>query len=679
MFDEDAASAPELNDRQREAVALRGRPVLVVAGAGSGKTKTLACRVAHLVDEGVAPERILLLTFSRRAAQEMLRRAALATGRDGLGQVWGGTFHAIACRLLRRHGTAVGVPPSFTVIDGADGADMMNLVRAELRLDRSDKRFPRKDTLSAIYSRTVNARTKLSDVLDRWFPWCRDDFERIGDVFRHYVTRKQAQGVLDYDDLLLYWHALAASPDTGPRIAQMFDHILVDEYQDTNVLQAEIVRFMCRGSTEVMVVGDDAQAIYSFRSASVQNMLDFPARHPGTVVVKLERNYRSTQAILDASNAVIAESQRRFSKELWTNRPEGARPALVTCEDEGDQSDAVCRRVLDARERGVDLRSQAVLFRAGHHSSALEVELARRNIPFVKYGGLKFMESAHVKDVVSLLRILENPADEIGWFRVLQLLDGIGPAAARRIMSALRVSGHGGDSPLRTLVERPPRVPARAAADFDALRTVVADCALDTTLEVPAEIERVRRFLEPIFARVYSATASRLKDIERLEQIATRYASRARLLSDLVLDPPESTADLAGRPLLDDDYLVLSTIHSAKGCEWDVVYVLHASDGMIPSDMALTDEEGLEEERRLFYVALTRARDELHVMFPRRYYLRPNGLGDAHGYAQLTRFLPEKVRRHFEESTEGAPQHGEPTPPVVASTSVARSLEHLWS
>jgi DNA helicase II / ATP-dependent DNA helicase PcrA len=679
MFDSITSTRPELNPRQQEAVALRGAPVLVVAGAGSGKTKTLACRVAHLVDEGVAPERILLLTFSRRAAQEMLRRAALATARDGLGQVWGGTFHAIACRLLRSHGTAVGVPPAFTVMDQGDGADMMNLVRAELRLDRSEKRFPRKDTLAAIYSRTVNAQTKLSEVLDRWFPWCRADFEPIGDLFRLYVERKQSQGVLDYDDLLLYWYALVASPETGPRIAEMFDHILVDEYQDTNALQAEIVRYMCQASAEVMVVGDDAQAIYSFRSATVQNMLDFPSRHPGAVVVKLERNYRSTRAILAASNAVIAESPQRFSKELWTDRDEGAKPALVTCEDEGDQSTAVCRRILDARERGVDLRSQAVLFRAGHHSSALEVELARRNIPFVKYGGLKFMESAHVKDVVALLRILENPADEMGWFRVLQLLDGVGPGAARRIMGSLRVGGHGDDSPLRRLVHESPTVPARAAADFDALRALVADCARDPALEVPAEIERVRRFLEPILGRIYSAAGSRLRDIERLEQIATRYASRARLLSDLALDPPKSTADLAGRPLLDDDYLVLSTIHSAKGCEWDVVYVLHASDGMIPSDMALTDEEGLEEERRLFYVAMTRARDEVHVMFPRRYYLRPNGLGDAHGYAQLTRFLPEKVRRHFEEATEGVAQREEPAAPVAASSSVARSLEHLWS
>jgi DNA helicase-2/ATP-dependent DNA helicase PcrA len=669
----------ELNPAQREAVAARGAPLLLVAGAGSGKTKTLACRVAHLVYEGVPPERILLLTFSRRAAQEMLRRAALATGGDGLGRVWGGTFHATACRLLRSHGTAVGVPPSFTIMDQSDGADMMNLIRAELRLDRSDRRFPRKDTLAAIYSRTVNARSRLSVVLDKWFPWCRDDFEAIGEIFKLYVERKSGQGVLDYDDLLLYWHALAGKPDSEARIDEMFDHILVDEYQDTNVLQAEIVRFMCRSSAEVMVVGDDAQAIYSFRSASVDNMLDFPSHHPGAAVLRLERNYRSTQAILSASNAVIAQARRRFSKELWTNRTDGPKPAVVSCGDEGDQCDAVCGRVLDARERGVELRSQAVLFRAGHHSSALEVELARRNIPFVKYGGLKFMESAHIKDVVALMRILENPADEIGWFRVLQLLDGVGPAAARKIMGALGVRARGDDSAVRRLLDAPPAVPARAAGDLADLRKVVAECAREPALAVAVEVERVRRFFEPIFGRVYESSASRLKDVEQLEQIATRYPSRSRFLSDLTLDPPESTADLAGRPLLDEDYLVLSTIHSAKGCEWDVVFVLHASDGMIPSDMALSNDEGLEEERRLFYVAMTRAKDELYIMFPRRYYMRPNGLGDAHGYAQLTRFLPPKVRHLFDESSEAGHRGGEWTAAPASPTPVASSLEHLWS
>ena len=656
----------------------RGAPLLVVAGAGSGKTKTLASRVAHLVHEGVPPERILLLTFSRRAAREMLRRSERVTGHAGVGRVWGGTFHAMACRLLRSQGTAVGMAPSFTVMDQSDGADMMNLIRAEMRLDRSGRRFPRKDTLAAIYSRTVNARSRLSVVLDQWFPWCRDDFEPIGEVFKLYVERKNRQGVLDYDDLLLYWHALLAAPETRPRIAGMFDQVLVDEYQDTNALQAEIVRFMCSGSAEVMVVGDDAQAIYSFRSATVDNMLEFPGHHPGTVVLKLERNYRSTQAILSASNAVIEQASRRFSKELWTDRTHGPKPALVTCRDEGGQSDAVCRRVLEARERGVDLKSQAVLFRSGHHSSALEVELARRNIPFVKYGGLKFMESAHVKDVVALMRVFENPADEIGWFRVLQLLDGVGPAAARRIMGALGVSG-GDDSTLRRLLDDPPAVPARAATDFDELRSAVAECVRRQPLAVTAEVERLRHFFEPIFRRVYDGSASRLRDVEQLAAIATRYASRSRFLSDLVLDPPESTADLAGRPLLDEDYLVLSTIHSAKGCEWDVVYVLHASDGMIPSDMALSEEEGLEEERRLFYVAMTRAKDELHIMFPRGYYLRPQGLGDAHGFAQLTRFLTPGVRHLLDETYEGGPQGDEEAAPAAPSSSVARSLEHLWS
>ena len=633
-----------LNEAQRSAVEHEGGPLLVVAGAGSGKTWTLACRVARLVDRGVRPERILLLTFTRRASREMLSRAERLTGERGLGRVWGGTFHATGNRLLRLHGRALGLSPDFTVLDRADTADLLDLIRGELELGQGEKRFPRKETLADIYSRAVNAGEKLGEVLQREFPWCAEHQQDIGRMFRVYTERKRGQHTLDYDDLLLFWHALARHPAAGPAVGELFDHILVDEYQDTNVLQAEILAGLRPEGSGLMVVGDDAQAIYAFRSATVKNILEFPDRFPGTTVVRLEQNYRSTQPILDVSNAVIARSPQRHEKTLWTARSGGGHPELLTCLDEADQADAVCRAILEHREHGTPLKEQAVLFRAGHHSDVLEVELARRNIPFVKYGGLKFLESAHVKDALAVLRIVENPRDEVSWFRVLQLLDGVGPAGARRVMAGLGVSVPG--DPLVRLLEHAVAVPARARAELDELRATVRDCSAEDLAPAP-QVERVRRFLEPLLRRRYDQPEPRLRDLEQLEQLATGFPSRERFISDLTIDPPISTSDLAGPPLLDEDYVILSTIHSAKGGEWDVVHVLHAADGMIPSDMATGDDERLEEERRLFYVALTRARDALHVYFPLRYHRSNRGLEDKHWYAQLTRFLPEDIRSLF--------------------------------
>jgi DNA helicase-2/ATP-dependent DNA helicase PcrA len=687
----------DLNAQQREAVTCGGGPVLVVAGAGSGKTMTLACRVAWLIDQGVAPERILLLTFSRRAAREMVTRAARMNGHgsDAGRRVWGGTFHAMANRLLRLHGRALGLQPDFTVLDQADGADLMNLIRGELGLSARERRFPRKDTLASIYSRTVNARERLPVVLERDFPWCAEEVEGIRSVFQAYTKRKREQNVLDYDDLLLHWRALTDVPRVGDRVASQFDHVLVDEYQDTNALQADILAGMRRPPApgNLMVVGDDAQAIYSFRSATNRNILEFASRFAGARVVKLEQNYRSTPPLLAASNAAIALSPERHEKTLWSVRQGVERPALVTCLDEAEQSDEVCRSILEHRERGTALKRQAVLFRAAHHSDLLEVELARRNIPFVKYGGLKFLEAAHVKDAMATLRVVENPNDEVSWFRVLQLLEGIGPAAARKVMEALGVRRRserpenggidaGRPSPLARLLEAPPRVPAAAAEGFAAFRSTVADCR---SLEAVApQVERVRRFLEPAFVRLYASPASRLRDLEQLEQIASGYPNRGRFLTDLTLDPPASTGDLAGPPLLDEDYVVLSTIHSAKGCEWDVVHVIHAADGMIPSDMSTGDPEQVEEERRLLYVAITRAKDSLTVYFPLRYYRRPRGLEDPHAYAQLTRFLPPEVRTRFDErcsflaDAEGDGVRADPGSAVGQRTAVDGFLAALW-
>jgi DNA helicase-2/ATP-dependent DNA helicase PcrA len=675
----------DLNPAQRTAVTHGEGPLLIVAGAGTGKTMTLASRVAFLISEGVRPERILLLTFSRRAAREMVSRAERQAGTGDVGRIWGGTFHAVANRLLRSDGRPLGLPPDFTVLDQADGADVMDLIRDDLALSSRERRFPRKDTLAAIYSRTVNAGERLGEVLERHYPWCRDEIDGIRAIFEAYTARKREQNVLDYDDLLLFWKALACSAGTGGRVAGLFDHVLVDEYQDTNALQADILEGMRPVGTprNLTVVGDDAQSIYGFRAATVRNILEFPQRFPGATVVTLEQNYRSTPPILSASNAAIALSPQRHEKTLWSERTGRRVPTLRTCLDEADQCDVLCEQVLEHREHGVPLREQAVLFRAAHHSDRLEVELTRRNIPFVKYGGLKFLETAHVKDALSMMRVLENPFDEVSWFRVLQLPDGIGPATARRLMQRIGVRRERDDqlSPLVNLLDQALEVPAAAVDGFQALRSALRGCADESVLPPAAQLERLRSFLEPVFARTYDAPDARARDLEQLELLAAGYGSRGRFLSELTLDPPSSTGDLAGPPLLDEDWLILSTIHSAKGLEWDVVHVIHAADGMIPSDMATRDDDEIEEERRLLYVAMTRARDALHVTFPMRYYRRPRGLEDPHSYAQLSRFLsPEPVRACFEViGPRVEPAASDALVDLGGSVDVDAFLAGLWS
>jgi DNA helicase-2/ATP-dependent DNA helicase PcrA len=666
-------SLGDLNAEQRGVVTTSARSVVVIAGAGSGKTKTLAARVAYLIEHGVVPSRILLLTFTRRAAREMLSRAEALTEVHSGGKPWGGTFHSVGHRLLRMYAQPVGIPGNFTVMDAPDAADLLDLVRSELGFHAGKRRFPGKDTLASIYSFVVNSEKRLHDVLGKNYPWCLEEEERIGRIFEAYTVRKREQGVLDYDDLLLYWRAILELPGIKAQIADMFDHILVDEYQDTNFIQGDILRGMRNDTNHLMAVGDDAQAIYSFRAATVRNILDFPTHHPDARVLTLERNYRSTQAILDASNAVIALAADRFVKNLWTQRGRGDKPRLITCVDEMQQSRAVRDRVLLHREAGIPLKSQAVVFRAGHHSAQLEIELSQANVPFAKYGGLKFLESAHVKDAMAFLRVLENPRDELSWWRTLKLVEGIGPAAARRMIERLGVRG--GDinvSPLQRFVSQD-----ALQGQLESLRVALADCS--EGLGAASEIDRFRLFYEPVCRRLYAAAEARLRDLDQLQGIAARYGDRRRLLTELTLDPPVSTGDLAGPPHLDDDYLVLSTMHSAKGCEWDVVHVIHAADGMIPSDMALSDREEIDEELRLFYVALTRAKNDLYVYFPLRYYHRRFGNEDPHSYGQLTRFLPPKIRGLFDCSSLGMADEDDDSVPVTAVGSVDSFLHKLWS
>ncbi|MFN2608287.1 MAG: ATP-dependent helicase [Acidimicrobiales bacterium] len=713
-----------LNDVQQAAVDHEGSPLLVVAGAGSGKTAMLASRVARLLRSGVDPSRICLLTFSRRAAAELLARAGRLSDAGAAGRVWGGTFHAVANRVLRAEGLRIGLGPSFSILDASDAGELFGLVRHDLGLShpapssrpggaRGRSRFPGAATLAAIYDRVAGTGQPLGAVVERWFPWCAADLDGIRSTFVAYTARKRERRLLDYDDLLLGWRALGSAAPSA--MAALFDHVLVDEYQDTNAVQADILAALRPGGSGLTAVGDDAQAIYGFRAASAANLADFEARFPATTVVRLEQNYRSTPPVLAVANAVMAEAAPGsvLAKRLWSARPGARRPVLRTCGDETAEAEAVCDSVLAHRDDGVALHDQAVLFRAASHADLLELALARRNIPYVKYGGLRFLEAAHVKDLMALLRVLDNPTDELAWFRILRLLEGVGAATARRVMADLGLSPPAAApsaatpppaapmaatpppadpmaTPLGRLLAAAPRVPSSARAELDGLREALGECADAAlpgggTLAPGAQVARLRRWLGPVVERCYDAAPARLTDLDHLEAVAAAAPSRQRVVADLTLDPPSSTSDLAGPPLLDEDWLVLSTVHSAKGGEWDVVHVIHASDGMFPSDMATGDADGVEEERRLLYVAVTRARHSLEVYAPLRYHHGRRPDTDAHSWAQPSRFLTAGVRAGMDEChLEGrtGPEELPPADGVAAGTGMAAVddlLAGLWA
>jgi DNA helicase-2/ATP-dependent DNA helicase PcrA len=626
-------------------------PLLVIAGAGSGKTNTLAHRVAHLVVNGADPHRILLMTFSRRAAAEMTRRVERIARRvmgDSAGALngalhWAGTFHGIGARLLREHAERIGLDPAFTIHDREDSADLMNLVRHELGFSKTESRFPTKGTCLSIYSRCVNAGLALDWVLGANYPWCAGWAAELKQLFAGYVDAKQRHNVLDYDDLLLYWAQTMTEPALADEIGSRFDHVLVDEYQDTNALQAQILLGLKPEGRGLTVVGDDAQSIYSFRAATVRNILDFPkAFNPPARIVTLDRNYRSTQAILGAANGVIDLAAERFTKNLWTDRASGSRPQLVGVRDEADQARYIVERVLAHRESGTTLKQQAVLFRTSSHSAPLELELTRRNIPFVKFGGLKFLDAAHVKDMLALLRFVQNPRDRVAGFRVMLLIQGIGPASAQKALDAIGAVA----DPLTALAEVP--APPRAGADWRDFVEAVQEIR-DGRIGWPAEIERARLWYEPHLDRIHDDATTRRADLVQLAQIASGYPSRERFLTELTLDPPDATSDQAGVPLLDEDYLILSTIHSAKGQEWKSVFVLNVVDGCMPSDLGTGTSAEIEEERRLLYVAMTRAKDDLHLVVPQRFFTHgQNAMGDRHVYAARSRFIPDRLLPLFE-------------------------------
>ncbi len=658
--------------------AFSAGPLLIIAGAGTGKTNTLAHRVAHLVQEGVNPQRILLLTFTRRAAAEMTRRAQriLGEAREEVKLPWSGTFHSIANRLIRRYAARVGLDANFSVLDRGDAADLMDLVRHERGLSKAEKRFPRKDTCLAIYSHRVNTQRPLAETLADVFPWCAEWEDELTGLFRAYVEKKLANQALDYDDLLLYWHAMAADAGLAREIDAQFDQILVDEYQDTNVLQAEILRALRPAGAGLTVVGDDAQAIYSFRAATVENILGFPAQYaPPAQVVTLEQNYRSTQGILDAANALIAGGERQYRKTLTARRGAGARPRprYVTLLDDLAQAQYVVARVLETREGGTALRRQAVLFRSSHHADVLELELVRRNIPYVKYGGLKFLEAAHVKDALSLLRWADNPKNRIAAFRALQLMPGIGPAAAAKCFDAFEANAHAWAS--LGAFAPPPLAREFWPAFAELMRGLAAP-------EGPwqGQMGRVREWYEPHLERLHDAAQVRAGDLLQLERIAQQYGTRERFLSELALDPAQATGDLAGTPMLDEDYLILSTIHSAKGQEWDAVYLLNVADGNFPSEFSTGRPELIEEERRLLYVAMTRAKTELDLIAPLKYYVtQQSRTGDRHVYGAKSRFLTREVMACLDATTWGEADREQVPVGGSLAIDVAGKLRSLWS
>ncbi|HMA82566.1 MAG TPA: ATP-dependent helicase [Candidatus Binatia bacterium] len=603
----------ELNDAQYQAATAMEGPLLIIAGAGTGKTRTLVYRVAHLIDQGVDPRSILLLTFTRRAAEEMIRRASLLI--DGrCNQVAGGTFHSFANLVLRSYGRHIALSPSFTIMDRTDSEDVIQLIRSDMGLNTKEKRFPRKQTVAEIFSMTHNKQTPLNDLLELEYPHLVDANFELAELYRRYVDYKSTKSLLDYDDLLIKLRDLLANhAEVRERLSDIYRYIMVDEYQDTNHLQDEIVRLLAATHDNVAVVGDDAQSIYSFRGANFRNIMDFPKQFPSARLIKLEENYRSTQPILNLTNEIIARAKEGYEKRLFTRKSVGTRPKLVQAGSEQMQSQFVCQKILELREQGVPLWDIAVLFRSSFHSFDLEIELLRHNIPFVKRGGFQFMETAHVKDLLAHLRILANPQDAISWNRILLLLEGVGPGASQKIIKWLLEGSNA--------VERLRSYPAKGKIAHG-LRTLAQVLEEAKQAELPSEqAQYLMQYYLPILKQNYPDDhPKRLRDMEHFQGMTERYRSLERLLSDMALEPPNDSIGgvLAVDP--DEGPLILSTIHSAKGLEFHSVFIIWALEGRFPSFYNTNSSEELEEERRLLYVAATRAKQNLFISYPTRVF-----------------------------------------------------------
>ncbi len=593
-----------LNPEQLEAVETVEGPVLVIAGAGSGKTRTLVFRVAKLIHAGIPADQILLLTFTRKAAQTMLERAAELVGHE-CRNVAGGTFHGFSHRMLRRYAHLAGLPNNFTIMDRGDVQDLFHLLSRQLDLTGSGSRFPKKGTLASIYSKAINMDLDVTQILERAYPHLlihRDGILAVMDAYKNY---KKQHGLVDYDDLLLLWkNILEDNSHVRASVGDQFKYIMVDEYQDTNRFQAEITRLMACGHDNVMAVGDDAQSIYSFRGANFKNIMDFPRLFPGCRIIKLERNYRTTQPNLDCTNAIIASAKEKFTKRLVAIRKGGKPPLLFLAKDEEDQARFVASRIVELKDKGLDLHEMAVLFRAAFHSFRLEAELAKRGIPFVKRGGLKLVESAHIKDFLALIKVMINPMDRLSLNRSLLLIDGLGPKGIDKIFGALIKA----EEPLSALADYQTRAkwgPTVRELGRILVKIQNAPLGLEDLLKVLGAW--YRPYLEKVYPDDYP---KRQQELDQLLALASGYEDAVTFLSDIALDPPEQEEEKKGGKL------VLSTIHSAKGLEWDTVFVISLAEGRFPSPQSAHSSDELEEERRLFYVAATRAKNNLFFTSP---------------------------------------------------------------
>ena len=605
-----------LNPSQLAAATFGRGPLLVIAGAGSGKTRTLTYRVAKLVEDGVAPESILLLSFTRKASQEMLKRASLLLDQR-CQRVAGGTFHSFANMILKRYAHKIGFADGYSIIDRADAETLIGMIRKELETTEGYCNIPRKSTLANIFSRSTNKSVPIEEVIYEDYPQFGHASAAIHTLWHMYQARKREHFFCDYDDLLIYMHQLLVkNPEIRSRLAARYEYILVDEYQDTNLIQAEIIFLLSGPDGNVMVVGDDAQSIYAFRGANYKNIMTFPDHFPATCIIKLEENYRSRQPILDLTNAIIEVAEEKYVKHLFTRRSGGDKPSLVACSSENAQSRYIIEKLIALTGSGVALHEVAILFRAGFHSFDLELELGRHAIPFVKYGGFKFTESAHIKDLLAHLRILATVNDQLGWDRVLRLISKVGPKSARTIYAGIRRTGLGAQGLLQV-----PLTKSQSEA-LEPLRELIA-AVTDAPLSLVHTGEHILRYYLPILKRQYDDHPRRLRDLQQMLSIMERYDNLQDFLADMVLEPPTSSiqGNLAASNQ-EAQRLVLSTVHSAKGLEWHSVFLIWALDGRFPSHHSLERPDALEEERRLMYVAATRARENLFITYPAQAYDR---------------------------------------------------------
>ena len=607
-----------LNSQQLAAVTAGEGPSLVIAGAGSGKTRTLVYRVAYLIDSGIDPSNILLLTFTRKSAQEMLARVGDLIGARSQ-RVCGGTFHSVANLLLRRYGRSIGVEPGFTILDRGDAEDLIALMRAQLGLNEKDKRFPRKGTIMEMLSKCENTLRSLDEIILDEFGHFADHVEDLGRLQKAYQAAKRQKQLLDYDDLLVMLRQLLLLDEVArTTISRQYRYILVDEYQDTNRLQAEVIRQLASTHNNVMVVGDDSQSIYGFRGATFKNIMEFPTLFPGTTMYKLEENYRSTQPILNLANCIIDEAAEKYTKRLFTRKIDGPLPSLVEAAGENTQSRFIAQKILELREEGVPLSEVAVLFRSSFHSFDLEIELSRKGLPFIKRGGVKFIETSHVKDLLAHVRVIANPLDTVSWHRVLMLVEGVGPKKAQDLLATLVKS----DKPVQTLRE----VTGRSSVGLKSLANTLESLSGAEDLRPANLVSQAYEYYLPILKEQYDDYPKRIRDLDHLQTIAEGYPGVDEFLADLALEPPDGSAVGVDASDRDDERMVLSTIHSAKGLEWQCVFVIWVVDGRFPSVYSFVADDELEEERRLFYVAVTRAKRHLFLTYPINVFDKGSGM-----------------------------------------------------